>query len=172
MFYRLVIQNNPDGSLSGAAAYDTPTSDARPVTEDDLLKIMPDVNAATLNQRSAIEAEHVIAIKAVTDERDAAKAETVQKVAEATAEGADALAKLQQEKDDAIASLIAERDAAISKCAAVVAKAKDPTATIEDVAAEADKEQRQREIEELDKLIAEEEQRLADDKAKRAELSK
>ena len=57
MFYRLVIQNNPDGTLSGAAAYDTPTSDARPITDDDLKDYMPEVNAAALNQQAAFDSE-------------------------------------------------------------------------------------------------------------------
>lgn len=57
MFYRLVIQNNPDGSLEGASAYDTPTSEARPITAQDLKSYMPEVNAAALSQKAALEAE-------------------------------------------------------------------------------------------------------------------
>jgi hypothetical protein len=81
MFYRLVIQNNPDGTLSGAAAYDTPTSDARPITADDLAGFMPDVDVAALGQKEAMESAHAAALAALADQHAADLAAANEKAA-------------------------------------------------------------------------------------------
>jgi hypothetical protein len=102
MFYRLVIQNNPDGTLSGAAAYDTPTSDARPITVADLEGFMPDVNAAALGQKEAQSAAHAAAI-AARDAQLAYQATEANLARQAATEAhAAALAAKDAEKDAAV----------------------------------------------------------------------
>lgn len=53
--YTILIRNN-DGII-GAAVYDTPTSDARPILAADWPEIGNEVNAATLEQLAAQELE-------------------------------------------------------------------------------------------------------------------
>ncbi len=72
---------------------------------------------------------------------------------------------------EAVASVALERDAAIAKCSAIEAKAKDPDATKEDIAAEADKAAQARELEELQKLMEAKQQEEADIQAKIDALS-
>jgi len=45
--YEILIRGK-DGKISGAHALDTPTSDARPLTPEDLAAIAPAINAAAL----------------------------------------------------------------------------------------------------------------------------
>ena len=65
--YEILIRGNPDGTLSGCHAIDTAGGDARPITQDDLAAIAPEINAAAL-ATNAVELE---TIKAKLAERDA-----------------------------------------------------------------------------------------------------
>jgi len=51
--YEILIRGNPDGTLSGSHAIDTPGGDARPITQDDLAAIAPAINAAALATNAA-----------------------------------------------------------------------------------------------------------------------
>jgi len=82
------------------------------------------------------------------------------------------IAAVTAEKDAQIASLQQQVKDITRKCESIIEKLNHPEATIEDVKAEAEKSSNQAQLDEIDKLIAEEEQRLADLQAKRAELSK
>ena len=56
--YEILIRGNSDGTLSGCHAIDTPGSEARPITVDDLADIAPDINAALLSERDALQASY------------------------------------------------------------------------------------------------------------------
>jgi len=51
--YEILIRGNPDGTLSGCHAIDTAGGDAKPITQDDLAAIAPDINAAALATNAA-----------------------------------------------------------------------------------------------------------------------
>lgn len=119
MFYRLVIQNNPDGTLSGAAAYDTPTSDARPITAADLAGFMPDVDVAALGQKEAMEAAHAAAIAAAAESHAAALATQAAQAAEVIQAWRDAVAA----KDAELAALADQHAADLAQAASANAAA-------------------------------------------------
>jgi hypothetical protein len=51
--YEILIRGNADGTLSGCHAIDTAGGNARPITQDDLAAIAPDINAAALITNAA-----------------------------------------------------------------------------------------------------------------------
>jgi hypothetical protein len=72
--YEILIRGNPDGTLSGCHAIDTPGGDARPITQNDLAAIAPAINAAALATNAAelaTAAAELEAVKTKLAEREA-----------------------------------------------------------------------------------------------------